>query len=328
MIAETYRDRLHASQKNRLTLCFITATAIHLGAIGAGFTLQHFQSAATSPKNKKPSPITVEFVYLDPKSNSAPKPGSADRHAQIDSTAAGQHNPNLPISPGKPVPPRAAQSTPPAPAPVPPAPLPRVPPPRPFSPSTLRLQTTNRSLPEQAPAPTRSSAASSPVPVQPRSPSLPPRLQNPNAQSSNAQSPNAQSLNAQLGRGLDGALNPNRTAAGNGSVDATRDDLWGTYISALNQKIDQNWQRISVTTNRQAKVRFEVDRQGQLVNLQLIQPSGDARADMTALQSIRAAAPFAPLPRGANEEMLVINFTFTYRVTALSNSAAETAGSQ
>jgi TonB family protein len=123
-------------------------------------------------------------------------------------------------------------------------------------------------------------------------------------------------------------LNPNRTAAGNGSVDATRDDLWGTYISALNQKIDQNWQRISVTTNRQAKVRFEVDRQGQLVNLQLIQPSGDARADMTALQSIRAAAPFAPLPRGANEEMLVINFTFTYRVTALSNSAAETAGSQ
>ena len=323
MIAETYRDRLNASQKNRLTLCFITATAIHLGAIGAGFTFQHFQSAATPPQNEKPSPIAVEFVYLDPKAGSAPKPGSADRYAQINSTAAGQHNPNLPISPGKPVPPRAAQSPPPAPAPVPPAPRPPVPPPRPLSSAVLSPQTTNRSLPEQASTPDRSSAASSPVPVQPRSPLSPPRSQSPIAQG-----PNAQSLNAQLGRGLDGVLNPNRTAAGNGSVDATKDDLWGTYISALNQKIVQNWQRISVTTNRQAKVRFEVDRQGQLVNLQLIQPSGDARADMTALQSIRAAAPFAPLPRGANEEMLVINFTFTYRVTALSNSAAETAGSQ
>jgi TonB family protein len=99
-------------------------------------------------------------------------------------------------------------------------------------------------------------------------------------------------------------------------VDATRDDVWGDYIAALNQKIDQHWQRISVATTRQSKVKFIVNRQGDLVSAELVQSSGDATADQTAIQAVQTAAPFAPLPEHATENLLIINFTFTYHVAS------------
>ena len=332
-LAETYRDRFNANQRTRLTFCLAIAAVLHLGALTAGLSLsQQIQSISGKPKAAKPSPISVEFVYLDPKTADPEQqqPDSVDLRAQINSVAGGQQNPDLPVNPGKqelirPVPP----------APVPPAPV--SPPPR------------SASVPSRSPARPRLVPSTSPLqprsitslePVQP-SPSPVPNSPQVNAQAnpqvntqansqtsaqSNPQN-RPQSLSAQLGTGLRGSFNPNRTAPGEAGLDAVKDSLWGGYISALNQRIDQNWQRISVSSTRQTRVRFTVDRQGQLVNLQLIQPSGDARADTIALQSIRAAAPFAPLPREATEEMLVLNFTFTYHVAAVP-PVGKTAGSQ
>jgi TonB family protein len=118
--------------------------------------------------------------------------------------------------------------------------------------------------------------------------------------------------NPQSGQGLDGQINPDRTAPGPASLDAAADELWGVYVSTLNRQIDQNWQRITVSALRQAKVQFEIDRQGRLINLRLVESSGDPSADTVALQAVRVAAPFAPFPTQTTESQLRVNFTFTY----------------
>jgi TonB family protein len=105
-------------------------------------------------------------------------------------------------------------------------------------------------------------------------------------------------------------LNSNQAGDGS-SVDAVQDEVWGNYLSMLNQMVSRNWQRVSGMNIRRTRIRFRVDRQGNLTEISLLQPSGDTAADEAAIQAIRAAAPFAPLPQNASEEVLIVNFTFT-----------------
>jgi len=251
-------------------------------------------------------PIGVEFVYLDPAVNDSEETGTS-RRAQTDSAAGGTRNPERPVSAGKtsaaapaqPVPDRPIPSRPPQSVSQPAAaePPPAASPPSP-SPSISRPTATQRTT------------VRSPAIVQPAQPTVPqsaiaPRPTVPTA-------PPAPPLNPQSGQGLDGQINPDRTASGTASIEAAADELWGVYVSSLNRKIDQNWERITVLTTLQARVQFEIDRQGRLIDLRLVEPSGDSTADTVALQAVRLAAPFSPFPAQTTESQLRVNFTFTY----------------
>lgn len=121
-------------------------------------------------------------------------------------------------------------------------------------------------------------------------------------------------MDTTTGQGHRGQSNPE--APGTGShVDVLEDPLWGPYMATVNRQVDQQWQRLNMSVTRRAKVRFRIDRQGQLSNVELLQPSGDPLADQAAIQAIWDAAPFAPLPQSAPEEILIVNFTFTYHGT-------------
>jgi TonB family protein len=90
-----------------------------------------------------------------------------------------------------------------------------------------------------------------------------------------------------------------------------KDEVWGTYLAALRQQIYQQWQvKLQVKTNRPTKVRFVVDRQGHLTDLELIQSSSDATVDRGALKAVQVAAPFAQLPIASKEDRLRVTFTF------------------
>jgi periplasmic protein TonB len=176
------------------------------------------------------------------------------------------------------------------------------------------------------PAPTNTSPAPSPI-SRPSTISSRPAAPPSNPRSSQAQpsrqqvataaqlgGPVSRQASDQSGQGLDGQLNSNRTAIGSAGVDATRDDIWGPYIAELNRRIDQSWQRISLDKGRRAEVKFVVDRQGQLAQLQLVRSSGDDEADRSALRAVQISAPFDPLPQGATENYLIVNINFNYHV--------------
>jgi TonB family protein len=89
-----------------------------------------------------------------------------------------------------------------------------------------------------------------------------------------------------------------------------RDKIWDDYLAALRRKIYQEWQTLPVTIDRPIKVRFAIDRQGNLVDLVLMQSGQDAIADQAALSAVQNVAPFAKLPIAAQEEQLRVTFTF------------------
>lgn len=314
-LAQTYRSQLAAKQNRHLFIFLALAGVIHgVGAVAATIWYPEWLLNKIAPTSAAKAPIPLEFMAIESSSDAAVSP-KTDRRAQVNSTAGGSRSferstqtgkaASLPISPlGPPSPIIPLPSSPIVPTQsqhptTPPVPSYRVADrvadpaskrfasPQPEDPSRSRLQ----------PTPQPPSAPPSPRPVASGAAALQP-----------AESP-AHSI-ALGGEGINGQLNPDRSAAGAG-VDAAQDNLWGTYLTALNQAVDQHWQRVTVAATRRTRVQFRVDRRGQVTDLRLLQSSGDTVADQAAIQAVQAAAPFAPLPQNAPEEVLVVNFTFT-----------------
>jgi TonB family protein len=89
----------------------------------------------------------------------------------------------------------------------------------------------------------------------------------------------------------------------------TNDALWGEYLMALRQQIDQR-RTDERKTDRPTKVRFILDRQGRLIQSELLQSCGDAAADGAALDAVEKSAPFGEFPDRATEDRLRVTFTF------------------
>lgn len=312
-LTQSYRSQIATLRNRWLWFYLALAATVHVvGVIGLaiwhpGF-LQKLQ--AKSSQDKQPTP--VEFVYVEPQTATVAPP-KTNRLAQANSTATNRSKPNLSTQTGKtPTKTVPLQS---APKPVAPTTSTRPPISAPLQTRAAQNPTQNPVRPSSTPSISQSSTAqASPTLRQPSPTAAPTPLETVPASPVPAQlstQPNLDTYSIDLeGQGLNGSLNPEQTGTGS-SVDAVQDDLWGTYLAALNRAIDQQWQRVSVAATRRTRIQFRVDRQGRLTELRLLQSSGDTVADQAALQAIRAAAPFAPLPQDASEEALVVNFTFT-----------------
>ena len=59
-----------------------------------------------------------------------------------------------------------------------------------------------------------------------------------------------------------------------------------------------------------ATVEFSIEKDGKLAGMKLVQSSGDATLEKSALDGIAASAPFSPLPDGYSGGVLVLRFHF------------------
>lgn len=88
---------------------------------------------------------------------------------------------------------------------------------------------------------------------------------------------------------------------------------FGPYMAELQRRIKRNWEPPKDRTSRQVIVEFTLYRSGELGSVHLSRSSGLAKNDQAAIDAIRAAAPYPPLPRFADESV-DIQFTFDYNV--------------
>lgn len=88
---------------------------------------------------------------------------------------------------------------------------------------------------------------------------------------------------------------------------------FGPYMAELQRRIKRNWEPPKDRTSRQVVVEFTLTRSGELRSVRLSRTSGLAKNDQAAIDAIRAAAPYAPLPEFADESV-DIQFTFDYNV--------------
>lgn len=109
-------------------------------------------------------------------------------------------------------------------------------------------------------------------------------------------------------RGIDNA--PGR---GKGDEDIKISPDFGPYMAELQRRIKRNWQPPKDPNSRQVVVEFTIFKSGELGSVHISRSSGLSVNDQAAISAIRAAAPFMPLPKHADDSV-DIQFTFDYRV--------------
>jgi|GEM_PF-822856 len=112
-----------------------------------------------------------------------------------------------------------------------------------------------------------------------------------------------------------GPSNPeaNNNPDGPASMAARADVEFGPYMSALQRKIKMAWKPPRGTESNRIVVIFTINKNGYLQNIELTSPSRDQSANAAALDAVKRAAPFDPLPAGS-PATVDIEFTFDYNV--------------
>ncbi|MGP1384709.1 MAG: TonB family protein [Thainema sp.] len=350
-LAQKYRTQFTTRQADRFVLFLATAVVLHLGAIAVGVNL--LQALLPEPKAEE-DVVPIEFVYIDapdPQSSPPPTQRRSVINTTLDTAPevtaqkpdAGKPSPLAPKATTDPTPkpissgtrpinatqpnrkpvqqtvpsvtplpsaaPKASSEPDPdkAPSAVPPANNPQTPTlpasPPPAAPNTLPKppdESTALSTPQMAPLPKPETSPSPSL-----SPSELPEV---------TPSPAPAAESGFDGTGLSGTPRASQSSPDTTSIAAAQDQVMGAYQQAINQRIEQYWQEVPVTVSRQAKVRFVVDREGNVIQVELTESSGLAAADEAAIAAVRAATPFNPLPELYEAETLAIRFTFNYEV--------------
>ena len=114
-----------------------------------------------------------------------------------------------------------------------------------------------------------------------------------------------------------GHTNSGNPEPGDGStpgVNVEQDIDFGPFMADLERRIKRNWEPPRAKDSKRVKVRFFLKRDGQVVDMELLESSGEPDSDKAALQAIRMAAPFRPFPAAVRDDILPIEFTFDYNV--------------
>ena len=105
------------------------------------------------------------------------------------------------------------------------------------------------------------------------------------------------------------------------SLDTT-ESRYASYFTRIKRQIELSWnypneaQRKGITG--ELTLRFQISRDGNLMNVRLINSSGYNVLDEAALQAVKSAAPYYPFPVTIDREILPIlaNFIYSPRPTA------------
>jgi TonB family protein len=117
------------------------------------------------------------------------------------------------------------------------------------------------------------------------------------------------------GEGIKGNPDANNNEHGRPSASAQADVDFGPYMADLQRRIKRAWYPPKGNESKRVMVIFKIHKDGTMSNLRLDHSSGLAIADQAALKAVENAAPFRPLPAGAQDDV-DIQFTFDYNVFA------------
>jgi len=113
-----------------------------------------------------------------------------------------------------------------------------------------------------------------------------------------------------------------RSDAGSGgfAFDQSAGDFasrYGWYVTAMRNRISQNWLQSTVDPNIHSAPRvyvaFQILRDGQIVNTQLTASSGVISLDRSVLRAISDSTPMQPLPPDYRGSSVAVEFWFDFR---------------
>jgi TonB family protein len=134
-------------------------------------------------------------------------------------------------------------------------------------------------------------------------------------------------LGAQLVRGLAEEMGRERDTPALGSSGAERDGAqtlsptlqfktldveFGPWVRQFVTRIRENWTRPSVKEPTSVVVRFDVDKQGALTNIELLKKAKSDPLNLAVIAALTASGPTAPLPSTYPKDRVSITATFDY----------------
>jgi TonB family protein len=89
---------------------------------------------------------------------------------------------------------------------------------------------------------------------------------------------------------------------------------YGYYVDLLRQRVSEKWRTQDVDPRLQTAppviVSFDIQRDGTVSNIRLLQRSGTSTLDFSAQRAIMEASPLPPLPAGYTGRFATIEFWF------------------
>ncbi|MEI6128124.1 MAG: energy transducer TonB [Pseudomonadota bacterium] len=103
-------------------------------------------------------------------------------------------------------------------------------------------------------------------------------------------------------------------------ADNKKHSKYSSYLRHLRQKIDSAWEYPASAKERgiegELRVLFSIEKTGGLLDVKLLQSSGNAVLDQEALRTLHSAAPFNPLPSSLSISRLNVHASFKYQFSS------------
>lgn len=93
-------------------------------------------------------------------------------------------------------------------------------------------------------------------------------------------------------------------------ADCVVQDDFTDYMTALQDKLQKNWQPPDFMEEGHVKVYFKLNRHGQLMAASVIESSGNDIYDESALEALKDCAPFGEFPADSTKESISIKYSF------------------
>jgi len=124
------------------------------------------------------------------------------------------------------------------------------------------------------------------------------------------------SQGSKLSRGASGSGNAGNPGGGGGrpGIDTVREPDFGPYMRELQRRIKMNWDPPKGNESKKVVLLFKIAKDGRLLSVSVLKPSGLPNSDRAALEAVRLTAPFRPLPADFKGSSIDIHFTFDYNV--------------
>jgi TonB family protein len=108
--------------------------------------------------------------------------------------------------------------------------------------------------------------------------------------------------------------NSNRLNQSVDGIDARQDADMSAYLQQLQEQVRRHWIPGLTQSSRRTVLHFTVSRAGLVSNIRIAQTSGLSMTDEAALNAVKQAVPFAPLPTAYTENYINIQFTFNINI--------------
>jgi periplasmic protein TonB len=119
----------------------------------------------------------------------------------------------------------------------------------------------------------------------------------------------------QFGMGAGGATTAGMQFGGPGGGDFGGRFSW--YVDAVRNRVATNWLQSTVDPSLRwaprAVVTFDILRNGAVANVQILQSSGNASVDGSAMRAIQGSNPMQPLPNEYSGNKVSVEFWFDFR---------------